>query len=199
MSRSWREQNPEKRRLQKKRERARKKLRDMGILPPPGTDMSEEEKKIDDQISNNDFSYVDSFRKNKRTSDTNKTKRKIVRKKVGGENNRPKNNLPPTREQNILWHQGRDSAEKLNKKFNIDPQDIIIPEKCPYTHIKLSSNFFSLDKDDYCVLDLKDRTKNYDKDNILVISKLASNIKDILPQEYIKTFASNSLKIHKKI
>ena len=70
MSRSWREQNPEKRRLQKKRERARKKLRDMGILPPPGTDMSEEEKKIDDQISNNDFSYVDSFRKNKRTRGT---------------------------------------------------------------------------------------------------------------------------------
>ena len=58
----WRKNNSEKRSEQKRREKVRRALRDRGILPKVGEDMNEEQKEIDNQISNNDFSYWDSIK-----------------------------------------------------------------------------------------------------------------------------------------
>ena len=65
----WRKNNPDKRLEQKRREKVRKALRDRGILPKVGEDMNEEQKEIDNQISNNDFTYWDSIKSQKTKKD----------------------------------------------------------------------------------------------------------------------------------
>lgn len=199
MSKSWRDRNPEKRKEQKKRERARKKLRDLGILPPVNMEMNEEQKKINDQISNNDFSYLDTLKVKKprktstnsvKTKKTETTKKDKVQRKV----EQPK---ILTSDKQILWYQAKEMAEKSNKIFNIDPIDIDIPENCPYLDIKLSSNLSDFGEKNYYTISLKDNDENFTKNNIQVISKLANDIKSIIPKEYLKIFAKNIIKIHK--
>jgi hypothetical protein len=58
----WRKNNPEKRTEQKKREKIRASLRKKGILPPVGEPLNDEQTKILEQISNNDFSYWDTIK-----------------------------------------------------------------------------------------------------------------------------------------
>lgn len=53
----WRKENPEKRREQRKRDEVRSSLRKLGILPLPNEDMSADQRKIYEQIGNNDFSF----------------------------------------------------------------------------------------------------------------------------------------------
>ena len=64
----WRKNNPEKRTEQKKREKIRASLRKKGILPPVGEPLNDEQTKILEQISNNDFSYWDGIKNNKFSS-----------------------------------------------------------------------------------------------------------------------------------
>src|SRR3990167_7310584 len=37
-----------------------------------------------------------------------------------------------------MWHTAKFNANKKNREFNIDTEDITIPEKCPYLGIKLT-------------------------------------------------------------
>ena len=60
----WRKENPEKRQEQRKRDKVRASLRKLGILPPPHQEMNDEEKKINEDISNNDFSFWDGLKEN---------------------------------------------------------------------------------------------------------------------------------------
>jgi hypothetical protein len=63
---NWRKENPKKRFDQKKREKVRAYLRKIGIFPPSYVDMNDDEMKINEQISNNDFSYWDKIKKDKK-------------------------------------------------------------------------------------------------------------------------------------
>ena len=53
----WRKKNPEKNTENKRKEKVRRKLRDLGILPTVGKEMTDEQNFIYEQIGNNDFSY----------------------------------------------------------------------------------------------------------------------------------------------
>jgi hypothetical protein len=177
------EENSDKRKEQKKRERARKFLRDSGILPPFGTELNEEQQLINEQISNNDFTYVEQLKKSKKL--TKKSSKPIEISK-------------PTSDEIFLWHIAKEDAKNENKIFNITPEDIKIPKTCPYFGIELTMNFSEFESVNYCTIDLLDESKGYVKGNVQVISKLSKNIKNQIPTDYLLNFAKNILSLHKK-
>jgi hypothetical protein len=58
----WRDNNKDKLKLQKKREKIRNILRKYNILPKYGDELNEEQTKIMEQISNNNFSFYENFK-----------------------------------------------------------------------------------------------------------------------------------------
>jgi hypothetical protein len=78
--------------LQKKREKIRRKLRDLNILPPFGNEPNKEQQDIIEQISNNDFSYYIKLKELKRESTKKekieKEKVKKIKKEIKTEKNR---------------------------------------------------------------------------------------------------------------
>jgi hypothetical protein len=70
----WRKENPEKRRQQRKRDEVRSSLRKLGILPLPNEDMNTDQRKIYEQIGNNDFSFWMEL------NDVKKTKGRLVKR-----------------------------------------------------------------------------------------------------------------------
>lgn len=174
-----RKNNPEKRKEQKKREKVRRALRDMGIFPPVGEEMSEEQKEIDNQISNNDFSYWESFRTKEPRSGGSQIKTPI--KSV----------------EYIIWYRAKESSKRRGLDFNLEVDDIIIPKKCPYLGIELCFDIESRGQDNYYSIDRIDSTKGYVKGNVQIISYLANIMKNKATNEQLMVFAKNVLKIHK--
>jgi len=75
-----------------------------------------------------------------------------------------------------LWLSSRRRANKRGLEFNIDLEDIRIPDVCPVLKIPL---FISKDRanDNSPSLDRFDNTKGYTKENIRVISWRANRLK----------------------
>ena len=178
----WRKNNPEKRLEQKRREKVRKALRDRGILPKVGEDMNEEQKEIDNQISNNDFTYWDSIKSQKT-------------KKDGGIDKQIK--IPIKSPEYLLWYRAKESSKIRNKEFNLEVEDIIIPTYCPYLNIELLTSPENTNHSDYYSIDRIDSSKGYVKGNIQIISRLANTMKNNATTEQLITFSQNVLKIHK--
>jgi hypothetical protein len=174
----WRKTNPEKRLEQKRREKVRRALRDKGILPPVGEPMNEEQSKIDTQISNNDFSYWDSI--------------KTQTKRNGGKQTK----IPIKDKEYIVWYRSKENAKKKKIEFNLDIEDIVIPEYCPYLNMELIFDIEDNDKPNYYSIDRIDNSKGYVKGNIQIISMLANTMKNKATQEQLITFSENCLKIH---
>ena len=177
----WRKNNPEKRLEQKRREKVRKALRDRGILPKVGEVMNEEQKEIDNQISNNDFSYWDSI--------------KLIPSRSGGVDKQIK--TPIKSPEYLLWYRAKESSKKRNKEFNLTIDDIIIPTHCPYLNVELITSFEDTNYSNYYSIDRIDSSKGYVKGNIQIISRLANTMKNNATTEQLITFSQNVLKIHK--
>ena len=92
-----------------------------------------------------------------------------------------------------LWFRAKQRAEKHGYDFDIDEEDIIIPEKCPLLEVPLILG----DKGNYEYtpsLDRIDNSKGYIKGNIQVISSKANTMKNsATPEELIK-FCKNILR-----
>lgn len=161
----WRKNNPDKRLEQKRREKVRKALRNKGILPPVGEDMNEEQKEIDNQISNNDFTYWDSIK-------SQKTKRD------GGIDKQIKK--PIKSPEYLLWYRIKSKSYENDTPFDLDVEDIVIPEICPITQLPLSTDYNS-DRDNYYTLLPLDFEKGYVKGNIQVVSLKGFKDKHITP------------------
>jgi len=177
----WRKHNPEKRREQKRREKVRRALRKMGILPLVGEEMNEEQKEIDTQISNNNFSYWEQIRKKRPTSGGTQIK------------------TPIKSPEYIIWYRAKENAKQHGKDFNLTVEDILIPEECPYLGVKLETNFNKYNythSHNYYSIDRIDSSKGYVKGNIQIISRLANTMKNNATSEQLVTFAKNILKIH---
>jgi hypothetical protein len=175
----WRKNNPEKRLQQKRREKVRRALRDMGIFPPVGEEMNEEQKQIDTQISNNDFSYWETLRTKEPRSGGNQIKVSLKTFEY------------------VIWYRAKESSKKRGWEFNLEIEDIIIPKKCPYLGIELCFGIENRNKDNYYSIDRINSTKGYVKGNIQIISYLANTMKNNATNEQLITFAKNVLKIHK--
>lgn len=237
----WRKNNPEKRREQKKREKIRKALRDKNILPPYGEPLNEEQQKIWDDISNNDYTYWNSIKgnngesfitdsknyyKNKRNEVRQSLRRKGILPKCGEPlneeqqkiwddisnndfsywdsikydgtyNPNPNDGKIPIKENEyLLWYRANESAKRRNLDFNLDVEDMIIPERCPYLNVPLLTDMNDYHKPYYYSIDRIDSTKGYVKGNIQIISRLANTMKNNSTIDELTTFAKSVLERH---
>ena len=177
----WRKNNPEKRTQQKKREKVRRRLRDIGVLPPSGEPMNNDEQKIYNQIGDDDYTYWDN-----------------IKKGVNNDGGREKQTISKIKSpEYIIWYRAKDNSKKYKREFNIEVSDIIIPETCPYLGIKLSTDISQRDCPFYYSIDRIDSSKGYIKGNIQIISKLANTIKTNATIDELLVFSENVIRLHK--
>jgi hypothetical protein len=185
----WRKENPEKRQEQRKRDKVRASLRKLGILPPPYQEMNDDERKINEDISNNDFSYWDEIKSNNefKINEIKKfSKRESKDISFWYELNEGK------KIKNRLVSRAKDSK----RECDIDISDIEIPEYCPYLNIKLSTDKKDCYNDNYYSIDRIDSSKGYVKGNIQIISRIANTMKNNATIEQLLIFAENIKKLH---
>ena len=150
----WRKNNPEKRLEQKRREKVRKALRDRNILPPVGEPMNEQQKEIDNQIANNDFSYWDSIK-------TQKSRNGGIDKQTFVEIKSP---------EYLLWYRIKNKCQHYNIPFDLEVDDIIIPELCEITSKPLLTELNNNQDPQYYTLLPIDFIKGFTKNNVKVVS-----------------------------
>lgn len=80
--------------------------------------------------------------------------------------------------------------------FNLKPEDIIVPEYCPYFKIKLSFNKKDSKQSFYYSIDRIDSTKGYIKGNVQIISRLANTMKNSATEEELLSFAKGILEMY---
>ena len=73
-----------------------------------------------------------------------------------------------------MWDRAKRRAKEKNLEFNLEVQDIIIPEKCPVFNVPF---IISRNNEYSPSLDRIDNSKGYIKENIQVISRKANTIK----------------------
>lgn len=97
-----------------------------------------------------------------------------------------------------LFNNAKLRAKKKNLDFNLNVEDIIIPEICPLLHIPIiiSKNKVS---DNSPNLDRIDNTKGYVKGNIWIISKKANTIKNNANIQEIQLLLNNLIKVLNKL
>lgn len=83
-----------------------------------------------------------------------------------------------------LWRIARKRASQLDIEFQINPEDIIIPNSCPVLNVDFVSNTLLA-----MSLDRIDNSKGYIKGNIQVISRLANMMKSSATIEELRSFA----------
>ena len=150
----WRKNNPEKRLEQKRREKVRKALREKNILPPVGEPMNEQQKEIDNQIANNDFSYWDSIK-------TQKSRNGGIDKQTFVGIKSP---------EYLLWYRIKTKCHYYNIPFNLEVDDIIIPELCDITSKPLLTELNNNQDPQYYTLLPIDFIKGFIKNNVKVVS-----------------------------
>lgn len=81
-----------------------------------------------------------------------------------------------------IFSTSKTRAKKRNLDFNLELDDIFIPDFCPVLNIKIDKRLFKHSKrrplDNSATLDRIDSSKGYIKGNIAVISYLANSIKN---------------------
>ena len=93
-----------------------------------------------------------------------------------------------------ILNRAKRRALKYNLEFNLEPSDIIIPDKCPILEVPL----FLGTKGNYEYtpsLDRIDNSKGYIKGNIQIISKKANSMKNSASLEELQTFCKKYIKI----
>lgn len=92
-----------------------------------------------------------------------------------------------------MLNRARRRAAKNNLDFNLDLEDIVIPEICPILEVPLVIG----EKDDYEYtpsIDRIDNSKGYIKGNIQIISKKANSMKNSATIDELKAFCKNVLR-----
>ena len=100
--------------------------------------------------------------------------------------------------QKYIYNHIKASAKNRNLEFNLEIDDIVIPEICPYLNIPIKFNFYDKLKDDSISVDRIDNTKGYVKGNIQLISNKANRCKSNLSINELIFFAKKILELHKE-
>lgn len=109
-------------------------------------------------------------------------------------------NLAHRNLQKFLYYRAKNNAKNKNLEFNLEIEDIVIPEKCPYLEIPLTNNVGKRRKysENSYSIDRIDPKKGYVKGNVQIISWQANTMKNKASIEELITFSKNALKIHDK-
>jgi hypothetical protein len=177
----WRITNRDKVTLQRRKERVRRRLRDLDYLPPVGVEMTPEQKKIYEDIGNNDYTFWDMVKKG--------TPGKLH---DGGK--QITNSTINKSYERLIYERAKQSAQQRNLEFNLDVEDIVIPEYCPYLNIKLTFEYSIETRNSYYSIDRIDSRKGYIKGNIQIISLKANTMKNDSTNEELIIFSKNVLK-----
>ena len=100
-----RKRHPELRTISKRKEKIRRRLRDIGILPPVGVTFNEEQKIIYNQIGNGDFSFWNSIKNSRKFTIESKQRQLDV-------GILKKQNIKSIQEQ--LWYRAKSNSKKKN-------------------------------------------------------------------------------------
>lgn len=92
-----------------------------------------------------------------------------------------------------LWLVAKSRAKKKNIIFDIEVEDIVIPEVCPYFDVPLTRLRRHGRVHTNASLDRIDPTKGYVKGNIEIISNLANRMKNDATSEELISFAKGVL------
>lgn len=97
-----------------------------------------------------------------------------------------------------LLRKAKSRANIKGFDFDLNLEDIIIPECCPYLGVRLTFNLGSkhIGIGTNATIDRIDATKGYIKGNIEVISYLANTMKSNATLSDLVVFAHNILKLH---
>lgn len=174
----WRKSNPEKTVEQRRRSKVRTGLRNKGILPPVGVEMNEEQSLINEQISNNDFTYWDS----------------IKTRKGGDGGIQIKTTLKSP--EYLLWYRAKNNAKEKQMEFNLEIEDIVIPTLCPYLGVELITESNQSRNPNYFSIDRIDSTKGYVKGNIQIISLLSNTMKNNATINQLIDFCKGVIRLH---
>lgn len=157
------------------------KLMEYGILPENYSMFSEEQKQVQEKIVSGNVSEMDNLVFEHLNLANEKTKRHFIYQKI----RHKKNN-------------------RVDKGIHIDiqPEDIILNEYCPFFKTKLNYNRIkgkgSTFKDPYSFsIDRIDNSKGYIKGNVIIISRLANTMKRDATISELKTFCKNVILLYK--
>lgn len=81
-------------------------------------------------------------------------------------------------------------------EFNLTPEDIEVPEYCPFLKTKLSFNKKDCREPFYYSIDRIDSFKGYIKGNVQIISKLANTMKNNSTSDELLMFARSIIELH---
>jgi hypothetical protein len=88
------------------------------------------------------------------------------------------------------------TAKRKNLEFNIEEEDLVVPEFCPYLGVRLTQVVGSGVVWDNLSVDRIDSSKGYIKGNIQIMSRKANSMKNMATEEELLAFAKNVLLIH---
>ena len=88
----------------------------------------------------------------------------------------------------ILLASAKRRAKIENKEFNIELEDVKIPQFCPILNIRIQTGPLSNSSPS---IDRIDSSRGYIKGNVKVISYLANTMKSNATEEQLLTFAAN--------
>jgi len=73
-----------------------------------------------------------------------------------------------------LWYRFKSKCKEYNIPFNLKIEDIEIPQVCELTGLEISSSLSDRFKDNYYTIIISEKEKGFTKDNIKIVSVLAS-------------------------
>lgn len=137
--------------------------------------------------------YDKEYRKSDKIQNLYKSEKYREKKKIYEQNRRL--NSPEI----IMFTWIKNRAKRMNIPFNLNPEDIIIPEKCPLLEIPIFIKPYK-EKGSFCPnspsLDKIIPELGYIKGNIMVISMKANIMKSNASIEELKIFSKNIQKLY---
>lgn len=102
------------------------------------------------------------------------------------------------RQEYRLFHACKQNAKKKGIEFSISLEDIIIPEFCPLTGVRITNIFGRGRVPTNASIDRKNSSLGYTKENIWVISDLANRMKQNATEEELVMFAKGIISYYER-